>query len=357
MEKNNKNDDDNIMIVWYEHVRSRPGIYLDGSLGDENSRNDAVHNLLKAVINNAVDQFEQGHSPNIDVTIKDNVVDVRDYGCGTPFDKLMYRVTNLNPNEGCWALTVTNALSSHFKIQSFRDGQTKAAEFSCGEFIGESSVEVSDQCSGTFISFTLDDSVFGKYQWLSQRIFNTLWNYACLNKGFAINYNGQKILSKNGLYDLLCHKIKPEEMLYAPIHLQDEKFEFVFTHTSQNCGETFYSFVNKHYTPRGGTHQNAFRRSFATTISSYFDKWCDEDDICNGLSAIISIKVQTPFYETGAKNRLGSNMMQPEGQTIQDYVNDVVGRLLGDYLHKHTDIGDIILKRINKLEEMQKELP
>ncbi len=259
MEKRDKNNDDDIRTIWYEHVRSRPGFFLGRRIGDSDSRNDAIHELLKAVINNSVEQSEQEHSQNIDVTIKDNVVNVRDYGCGMPFDKLMYRVTNLNPNEVCWALMLTNALSSHFKIQSFRDGKTKTVEFSYGELIGESSVEVSDQRSGTSISFTLDDSLLGKYQWLSQRIANTLWNYACLNKGLAINFKGQKILSKNGLYDLLCHKTKREEMLYAPIHLQDEKFEFVFTHTTRNYGEEFYSFVNKHYTPRGGTHQNAFR--------------------------------------------------------------------------------------------------
>ena len=357
MEKLDKNNNNEIKITWYEHIRSRPGFFLGRRIGDSDSRNDVVHELLKAVMNNAVDQSEQGHGQNIDVTIKDNVVNVRDYGCGMPFDKLMCRVTNLNPNEGCWALMLTNALSSHFKIQSFRDGKTKTIEFFCGELIGESSVEVSDQRSGTSISFTLDDSLLGKYQWLSQRIANTLRNYACLNKGFAFNYNGQKILSKNGLYDLLCHKTKLEEMLYAPIHLQDEKFEFVFTHTTRNCGEEFYSFVNKHYTPRGGTHQNAFRNALATTIRTYFGKWYETDDICNAVSAVISIKVQEPLYETGAQTRLGSEMMQPEGQTIHDYVNDVVGRLLGDYLHKHTDIGDIILNRINKLEEMRKELP
>ena len=356
MEKSDKNNNDDIKMTWYEHIRSRPDFFLGRRIEDNDSRNDAVHELFKAVINNSVEQSEQGHGKNIVVTIIDNVVSVRDYGCGMPFNKLVDHVTKLTP-DGCWTLTLTNALSTHFKIQSFCNGQTKAVEFSCGKLIGESSVEVGNQRSGTFLAFSLDDSVLGKYQWLSQRIANTLRNYACLNKGLAFNYNGQKILSKNGLYDLLCHKTKREEMLYAPIHLQDEKLEFVFTHTTRNCGEGFYSFVNKHYTPRGGTHQNAFRNALATTIRTYFDKWYETDDICNTVSAVISIKVQEPLYETGAQNRLGSDMMQPEGQTIHDYVYDVVDRLLGDYLHMHTDIGDIILNRINKLEEMRKELP
>lgn len=164
MEKRDKNNDDDIRTIWYEHIRSRHGFFLGRRIGDSDSRNDAIHELLKAVINNSVEQSEQGHSQNIDVTIKDNVVNVRDYGCGMPFDKLMCRVTNLNPNEGCWALVLTNALSSHFRTRSFRDGKTKTIEFFCGELIGESSVEVSDQRSGTSISFTLDDSLLGKYR-------------------------------------------------------------------------------------------------------------------------------------------------------------------------------------------------
>ncbi len=354
MDKRYNNDD--IKMTWYEHIRSRSVFYLGRRVGDSDSRKDAIHELLKMVIDNFVEQSERGYDKYIVVTTMDNVVSVRDYGCGIPFNKLVDRVTKLN-QDGCWALSLTNALSTCFKIQSFCNGQTKAVEFSCGKLIGESAVEVSNRHSGTFLSFSLDETLLGKYQWLSQRIANTLRNYACLNKGLAFNYNGQKILSKNGLYDLLCHKTKLEEMLYTPIHLQDEKFEFVFTHTTRNCGEGFYSFVNKHYTPQGGTHQNAFRNALAMTIRTYFDKWYETDDICNAVSAIISIKVQEPIYETGAKTRLGSDMMQSKGQTIHDYVNDVVGRLLGDYLHKHTDIGDIILKRIKKLEEMRNELP
>ena len=340
-----------------------------GKLGDGSSHDDGIYVLLKEVIDNSIDEFMQGHGRSIDVTIKDNVVSVRDYGRGIPLNKMVDCVSKINTGgkfnseaftnsigQNGVGVKAVNALSTHFKVQSFRDGQTKAAEFSCGELISETPIELSDQRSGTFTSFTIDDSIFVNYRWVSQYIVKMMWNYAYLNKGLIINFNGQKFLSKNGLYDLLCNNVNQEEMLYEPIHLQDEKFEFVLTHTTRHYGEEYYSFVNSQNTTQGGTHQNAFREALVKTFRTYFGKEFDPADIRNAVAAAISIKVQEPVFESQTKIRLGSTMMQPDGQTIRNYVNDVVGRLLDNYLHMHTDVGEIIKKKILESEAERKAI-
>ena len=364
----NYNDSNIITLEWYEHIRLRPGMYI-GKLGDGSSHDDGIYVLLKEVIDNSIDEFMQGHGRSIDVNIKDNVVSVRDYGRGIPLNKMVDCVSKINTGgkfnseaftnsigQNGVGVKAVNALSTHFKVQSFRDGQTKSAEFSCGELISETPIELSDQRSGTFTSFTIDDSIFVNYRWVSQYIVKMMWNYAYLNKGLIINFNGQKFLSKNGLYDLLCNNVNQEEMLYEPIHLQDEKFEFVLTHTTRHYGEEYYSFVNSQNTTQGGTHQNAFREALVKTFRSYFGKEFDPADIRNAVAAAISIKVQEPVFESQTKIRLGSTMMQPDGQTIRNYVNDVVGRLLDNYLHMHTDVGEIIKKKILESEAERKAI-
>lgn len=364
----NYNDSNIITLEWYEHIRLRPGMYI-GKLGDGSSHDDGIYVLLKEVIDNSIDEFMQGHGRSIDVTIKDQVVSVRDYGRGIPLNKMVDCVSKINTGgkfnseaftnsigQNGVGVKAVNALSTHFKVQSFRDGQTKAAEFSCGELISETPIELSDQRSGTFTSFTIDDSIFVNYRWVSQYIVKMMWNYAYLNKGLIINFNGQKFLSKNGLYDLLCNNVNQEEMLYEPIHLQDEKFEFVLTHTTRHYGEEYYSFVNSQNTTQGGTHQNAFREALVKTFRTYFGKEFDPADIRNAVAAAISIKVQEPVFESQTKIRLGSTMMQPDGQTIRNYVNDVVGRLLDNYLHMHTDVGEIIKKKILESEAERKAI-
>lgn len=365
---NNYNDSNIITLEWYEHIRLRPGMYI-GKLGDGSSHDDGIYVLLKEVIDNSIDEYMQGHGKSIDVTIKDRVVNVRDYGRGIPLNKMVDCVSKINTGgkfnseaftnsigQNGVGVKAVNALSTHFKVQSFRDGQTKSAEFSCGELTSETPIELSDQRSGTFTSFTIDDSIFTNYRWVSQYIVKMMWNYAYLNKGLTINFNGQKFLSKNGLYDLLCNNVNQEEMLYEPIHIQDEKFEFVLTHTNRHYGEEYYSFVNSQNTTQGGTHQNAFREALVKTFRTYFGKDFDPADIRNAVAAAISIKVQEPVFESQTKIRLGSTLMQPDGQTIRNYVNDVVGRLLDNYLHMHTDVGDIIRKKILESESERKAI-
>lgn len=364
----NYNDSNIITLEWYEHIRLRPGMYI-GKLGDGSSHDDGIYVLLKEVIDNSIDEFMQGHGKSIELTIKDNVVTVRDYGRGIPLNKMVDCVSKINTGgkfnseaftnsigQNGVGVKAVNALSTYFKVQSFRDGQTKSAEFSCGKLTSESPIELSDQRSGTFTSFVIDDSIFVNYRWMSQYIEKMVWNYAYLNRGLSINFNGHKVFSKNGLTDLLCNNVNQEDMLYEPIHLQDEKFEFVLTHTTRHYGEEYYSFVNSQNTTQGGTHQNAFREALVKTLRTYFGKDYDPNDIRNAVVAAISIKVQEPVFESQTKIRLGSTMMQPEGQTIRNYVNDVVSKLLDNYLHMHTEVGDIIRKKIQESENERKAI-
>ncbi|MBO4645163.1 MAG: type IIA DNA topoisomerase subunit B [Bacteroidales bacterium] len=364
----NYNDSNIITLEWYEHIRLRPGMYI-GKLGDGSSHDDGIYVLLKEVIDNSIDEFMQGHGKSIDVTIKDNLVTVRDYGRGIPLNKMVDCVSKINTGgkfnseaftnsigQNGVGVKAVNALSTYFKVQSFRDGQTKEAEFSCGKLTSESPIGLSDERSGTYTAFNIDDTIFANYHWYTQYIEKMMWNYAYLNKGLSINFNGRKFLSKNGLLDLLCNNVNQEEMLYPPIHLQDEKFEFVLTHTKRHYGEEYHSFVNSQNTTQGGTHQNAFREALVKTFRSYFGKEFDANDIRNAVVAAISIKVQEPVFESQTKIRLGSTLMQPDGQTIRNYVNDVVGRLLDNYLHMNTEVGEIIRKKILESESERKAI-
>ncbi|MBQ4356054.1 MAG: ATP-binding protein [Bacteroidales bacterium] len=364
----NYNDSNIITLEWYEHIRLRPGMYI-GKLGDGSSHDDGIYVLLKEVIDNSIDEFMQGHGKTIEVTVQDNRVTVRDYGRGIPLNKMIDCVSKINTGgkfnseaftnsigQNGVGVKAVNALSTYFKVQSFRDGQTKSAEFSCGKLTSESPIELSDQRAGTYTSFVIDDSIFVNYRWYMQYIEKMMWNYAYLNRGLAIVFNGNKFLSKNGLYDLLCNNVNTEEMLYEPIHLQDERFEFVLTHTTRHYGEEYFSFVNSQNTTQGGTHQNAFREALVKTFRTYFGKEYDPADIRNAVVAAISIKVQEPVFESQTKIRLGSTLMQPDGQTIRNYVNDVVARLLDNYLHMHTEVGDIIRKKIQESETERKAI-
>ena len=365
---NNYNDSNIITLKWNEHIRQRPGMYI-GKLGDGSAHDDGIYVLLKEVIDNSIDEFMQGYGKSIDISIKDKVVTVRDYGRGIPLNKMIDCVSKINTGgkfnsdsftnsigQNGVGVKAVNALSTYFKVQSFRDGQTKSAEFSIGELTSETPLELSDQRTGTLTSFLIDDSIFVNYHWYTQYIEKMLWNYAYLNKGLAINFNGHKFFSKNGLYDLLLNNVNQDEMLYDPIHLQDEKFEFTLTHTTRHYGEEYYSFVNSQNTTQGGTHQTAFREALAKTLRTYFGKDYDPIDIRNSIVAALSIKVQEPVFESQTKIKLGSTMMQPDGQTIRNYVNDVVSKLLDNYLHMHTDIGDIIRKKIQESESERKAI-
>ncbi len=353
-------DDNIITLNWDEHIRTRPGMYI-GKVGDGSSHDDGIYVLLKEVMDNAIDEFMNGYGKAIDVTIKERRVTVRDYGRGIPLGKVVdcYSKMNTGRNfKGDFAsigmngvgVKAVNALSTNMFVQSVRDGKVKKAEFSCGKLIKEYPIEDTEEKNGTMASFLPDDTIFENFEWYTDYIENLLWNYVYLNRGLTITFNGKRFYSKNGLLDLL-NKKTGEDRLYEPIYLKEDNFEFAMVHTSRKYGEEYYTFVNSQYTEHGGTHQQAMREAIVKTFRDFFKKNFEPSDIRNSVAATMSVKVKDPIFDSQTKTKLGSDYMEPGGQTIRNYVNDMIGRLLDNYLHKHQEVADVILKKIQEAEK------
>ena len=361
-------DEDNIRTLeWKEHIRMRPGMYI-GKLGDGSSHEDGIYILLKEVIDNSIDEYVMGHGKNIDISIIDGTVRIRDYGRGIPLGKVVDCVSKINTGgkydskafkksvglNGVGTKAV-NALSVNFKVAAYRDGQAKTAEFSKGELINESKVVKTDEVNGTMIEFTPDDSIFKHFKFRHEYIENQIWNYAYLNAGLKINFNGKTYVSKNGLLDLLERKTDPETLRYPIIHLVGEDIEVVMTH-GQQYGEEYYSFVNGQNTTAGGTHLQAYREAIVKTLREFYNKSFDTRDVQASIIGAISLKVEEPVFESQTKTKLGSINMAPEGVSIRSFVTDFIKKNLDNYLHKNKDVADAILRRIQQSERERKEI-
>ncbi len=359
-------DDSIRSLDWKEHIRLRPGMYI-GKLGDGSSGDDGIYILLKEVIDNSIDEFVMGNGRSIKVTIKDATVTVRDFGRGIPLGKVIDCVSK--PNTGAKydsevfkksvglngiGTKAVNALSSYFKVQSVREGKAKAAEFSKGELTLDQDLQDSNEKPGTLVTFTPDVEIFGNYHYRSSYVERMLWNYAYLNTGLTIHYNGQEIKSENGLLDLLKNEISGE-VQYPIIHLRGDDIEIAMTHGNQ-YGEEYYSFVNGQFTPQGGTHQAAFRESVVKTLREFYKKDFEPSDIRGSIISAISIKVTEPIFESQTKTKLGSQHIAPEGVTIRTFVNDFIKRELDNFLHKFPDTAQAILEKILASERERKEL-
>ncbi|MBR0304591.1 MAG: type IIA DNA topoisomerase subunit B [Bacteroidales bacterium] len=353
-------DDAIITLNWDDHIRTRPGMYI-GKVGDGSSHDDGIYVLLKEVMDNAIDEFMNGYGKAIEVTIKEKRVTVRDYGRGIPLNKVVdcYSKMNTGRNfKGDFAsigmngvgVKAVNALSTSLLVQSVRDGKIKRAEFSKGKLIKEYPIEDTTEKNGTMASFLPDDTIFVNFDWYTEYIENLLWNYVYLNRGLTINFNGQKFYSKNGLLDLL-NKETGSDRLYEPIYLHDENFEFAMVHTTRKYGEDYYTFVNSQYTIHGGTHQQAMREAIVKTFRDFYKKNFEPSDVRNSVCATMSVKIKDPLFDSQTKTKLGSDYMEPGGQTVRYYVNEMIGRLLDNYLHKHQEVADIILKKIQEAEK------
>ena len=360
-------DESNIKTLkWNEHIRLRPGMYI-GKLGDGSSYDDGIYILLKEVFDNSIDEFVMGNGRTIDVTIKDGIVKVRDYGRGIPLGKVVDVVSKINTGgkydskafkkavglNGVGTKAV-NALSNYFKVESFRDNQVKVAEFSGGELTKEYDLEESSQRKGTRVTFEPDGELFMKYNYRMQYVEEMLWNYAYLNRGLTINFNGQKIQSDNGLKDLLEKKLSGEPQVPI-IHLEGEDIEVAIT-TTQSYTDDYYSFVNGQYTTQGGSHQNAFREAYVKTIRDHFNKNFEVNDIRSGFTGAIAIKVMNPVFESQTKTKLGSNDVAEDGPSIRSFVMDFLTTKLDNFLHRHPETAEIILKRIQQAERERKDL-
>lgn len=361
-------DDDSIKsLEWNDHIRLRPGMYI-GKLGDGVSTDDGIYVLIKEVIDNSIDEFVMGHGKKIEVEINGREVTVRDYGRGIPLGKLIDCVSKINTGakydsnvfkksvglNGVGTKAV-NALSSHFVAHSFREGASKRVEYHNGVIVREEDLKSPDVSNGTLIKFTPDDTLFTNFKYRFEHVERLLWNYAYLNRGLVLTFNGQRIFSKNGLLDLLNEKID-DGVLYPIIHLEEGDFEFAFTHASKKYGEEYYSFVNGQNTTQGGTHQAAFREAIVKTIREFFKKEFDPSDIRTSIVSALSIKIQEPVFESQTKTKLGSLAIEPNGQSVRNFVTDIVKRNLDNFLHQNPAIADALLRKILQSEKERKEI-
>ena len=350
-----------------EHVRTRPGMYI-GRLGDGQQAEDGIYVLLKEVIDNSIDEFKMNAGKRIEVDIQDNLrASIRDYGRGIPQGKLVEAVSMLNTGgkydskafkksvglNGV-GLKAVNALSSHFEAHSYRDGQVRKTVFEKGILVSDTTEATQDE-NGTYVFFEPDPTLFKHYKFRDEFIEIMLRNYTYLNTGLTIMFNGRRIHSRDGLSDLLNDRMD-YDALYPICHLRGEDIEIAFTHTKQN-GEEYYSFVNGQHTTLGGTHQAAFKKYIAEVIKDYSGKNYEYGDIRNGLVAAISINIQEPMFESQTKVKLGSQTTAPEGGiSIDKFIGDFVKAQVDNFLHKNTDIADIILAKVQESEKIRKEM-
>ena len=349
-----------------EHVRTRPGMYI-GRLGDGSLPEDGIYVLLKEVIDNSIDEFKMNAGKRIEIDIEENLrVTVRDYGRGIPQGKLVEAVSVLNTGgkydskafkksvglNGVGVKAV-NALSSRFEVKSFREGKVRDITFERGEKKTDKTSKATDE-TGTFIYFEPDDTLFQNYQFHDDIVETMLRNYTYLNSGLAIMYNGRRILSRNGLEDLLNDNMT-NDGLYPIIHIKGEDIEVAFTHTNQ-YGEEYHSFVNGQHTTQGGTHQSAFKEHIARTIKEFYNKNYEYIDIRNGLVAAIAINVEEPVFESQTKIKLGSTLMAPNGETINKYVGDFLKKEVDNFLHIHPDVAEVMENKIKESERERKAM-
>lgn len=367
-EKNPIYSEDNIRTLdWQEHIRLRPGMYI-GKLGDGSSADDGIYILLKEILDNSIDEFRMKSGKRIEIKLDDGKVTIRDFGRGIPLGKVVDAVSKMNTGgkydskafkksvglNGVGTKAV-NALSEYFRVRSFREGRMKVAEFSKGLITENFDEKDSSDRNGTEISFIPDGEIFLHFKFRKEYIERMLRNYAYLNPGLKILFNGETFFSENGLRDLLDEELE-NETLYPIIHLRDNDIEVAITHTDKSQTETYFSFVNGQNTTQGGTHLNAFREAFVKTVREFFGKSFDASDVRKSIVAAVSINVEEPVFESQTKTKLGSNDMGPEGPTVRTFIIDFLKSKLDNFLHKNPEVAEAIQRKILISERERKEL-
>lgn len=366
-EQVNYTEDSIRSLDWREHIRMRPGMYI-GKLGDGSAPDDGIYVLVKEILDNSIDEHMMGQGRTIEVKISEHKVEVRDYGRGIPLGKVIDCVSKINTggkyDSGAFQKSVglngvgtkaVNALSDFFKVQSFRDGECKVAEFEKGILVSDPPIGKSSDRNGTKVIFSPDASIFKNYHFIPEYLENQMWYYAYLNAGLILQFNGKKFFSDKGLFDLLSNKVDEESIRYPIIHLKGNDIEVAITH-SGSYGEEYYSFVNGQYTTQGGTHLAAFREALVKTIREFYKKDFDASDIRQSVVAAIAVRVQEPVFESQTKTKLGSQSIGPDGPTLRTFVNDFIKVELDNYLHKNPSVAEALLKRIMQSERERKEI-
>jgi len=363
----NYNEDSIKTLSPLEHIRLRPGMYI-GRLGNGNNAEDGIYVLLKETIDNSIDEYTMGHGKKIEIYLDDRTMTVRDYGRGIPLGKLIDCVSIINTGAKYDSETfqksvglngvgqkAVNALSVSFRAQAIREGQCKFVEFAQGKIVKDHKITATTEKNGTLIEFTPDEALFGKdFKFRPEFIEEMLWNYAYLNRGLTLHFNGKPYRSENGLKDLLAKKLTGEP-LYPMAHLEGEDIEVALTHGG-HYGEEYYSFVNGQHTTMGGTHLAAFREGVVATVRNFFKKDYDAADIRQSIVAAVSIRVQEPVFESQTKTKLGSNEIGPKGPTVRQFVTGFLARELDNWLHRNPEAADALKRKIEASERERKEL-
>lgn len=354
-------------LDWREHIRLRPGMYI-GKLGDGSSPDDGIYVLVKEVLDNCIDEYMMGYGKTIEVSIKDKTVTIRDYGRGIPLGKVVDVVSKINTGakydskvfqksvglNGVGTKAV-NALSTYFKVSSFREGKMKSAEFEAGQLIKEHKEVPTTEGNGTLVSFVADDSIFRNYHYIPEYLEKQIWNYCFLNAGMRINFNGKNYVSKNGLLDLLERETNADELRYPIIHIKGEDIEVAVTHNN-DYGEDYHSFVNGQHTTQGGTHQAAFREAYVKVIREFFKKDFDAADIRQSIVAAVAVRVVEPVFESQTKTKLGSLNVEEGGQSMRQFVLEFLQRNLDNFLHKNPAVADALKRKIEQSERERKDM-
>ena len=369
MTQETKYTEDNIRSLdWKEHIRMRPGMYI-GKLGDGSSADDGIYILVKEVLDNSIDEYVMGAGKTIEISIQGSKVTVRDFGRGIPLGKVVDVVSKMNTGgkydskafkksvglNGVGTKAV-NALSDFFRVESTRDGKSASAEFSQGNLISQDFLEETSRRKGTKVSFIPDEAIFKKYKFRSEYVSKMLKYYVYLNPGLTIIFNGEKYFSENGLKDLLEDNNNLDDMLYPIIHLKGEDIEVAITHSKTQYSEEYYSFVNGQHTTQGGTHQAAFREVIVKTIRDFYGKAFEASDVRKSIISAIAIKVMEPIFESQTKTKLGSTEMGGKLPTVRTYISDFLKTKLDNFLHRNSDVADLLLKKIVQAERERKEL-
>ena len=370
LEQNQYTEDNIRSLDWKEHIRMRPGMYI-GKLGDGSSPDDGIYILLKEVLDNCIDEFVMGAGKTIEVTIKDKIVTVRDYGRGIPLGKVVDVVSKMNTGGKYDSLAfkksvglngvgtkAVNALSNYFRVESVRDDKQKAAEFSEGNLVLEEDIVDTTKRKGTKVTFTPDEGIFKNYKFRIEYVIKMVKNYCYLNNGLTILFNGEKYFSENGLKDLLEETIHADDLEYPIIHLKGEDIEIALTHSKTQYSEEYHSFVNGQNTTQGGTHLAAYREAIVKTIREFYNKGFEASDVRKSIVTAVSIKVMEPVFESQTKTKLGSTDMgsDPGMPSVRTFVNDFVKTNLDNYLHKNPTTADALLRKILQAERERKEL-
>ena len=361
------NEDSIRSLDWKEHIRLRPGMYI-GKLGDGTAPDDGIYVLIKEVIDNCIDEHTMGYGKQVEISIQDKTVTIRDYGRGIPLGKIVDVVSKINTGakydskafqksvglNGVGTKAV-NALSDDFEVTAFREGKQKSASFKRGQLIQETKESKTTEANGTLVVFTPDATIFKNYHFIYEYIESQLWNYCYLNAGLVIHFNDKKFVSKNGLLDLLERKTNPDELRYPIIHLKGEDIEIAISHNN-DYGEDIFSFVNGQFTTQGGTHQQAFREAYVKVIRDFYKKDYEASDVRTSIVAAVSVRVQEPVFESQTKTKLGSQNVADGGPSMKNFINEFLAKELDNFLHRNPNVADALKKRIEQNERERKEL-